>query len=397
MPSDFLVLNALLYWGLSILIVHQIKLFTEKGDPARTHRTLSLFFLLNILVSVGNLLVIMFITRSLNPYQFEGMNYKYFIGTGDKIMGITFDFSLTNAIINALALIYFMRRKQVGLAIASMCVLLMTGSNFTNALMVVVLIYLFLFRSDRVQKISVGVCFLLMLLFLKVISPENKDYAADTFEKISGEKSFSVAPPDSSQHLTVQQQAFLIKAEKIEDSFSFVPSRQQSKWPGKLISYQETVQFLQAHPGKIALGNGAGRFSSKLAFRATSLDVSGGYPAAFRLIDPDFLRNHLSLFLYYFTKGAEHHSIMNTPNSVYNQMLGEYGLAGLAAMAIFYFGFFLRHFRRLTYGIPALLVLAAVFLTDYWFEQLSVVIVFELLLFLDAGKNDVLDKKQIVI
>jgi hypothetical protein len=43
----------------------------------------------------------------------------------------------------------------------------------------------------------------------------------------------------------------------------------------------------------------------------------------------------------------------------------------------------MRRFRILTYGIPVLILMAGVFFTDYWFEQLSVVVIFELLLLLN--------------
>jgi hypothetical protein len=389
---DVLLLNCLFYWILSILIIHQIKLFTEKSEPEKIHGTISFFFLLNILVSVGNLLVITLITRSINPYQYEGMDQKYFIGTGDHINGITFDFSLTNAVINALALAYFIRKKKYGMAMASMSVLLLTGSNFTNMLIVPVLIYFFFVQSSKIQKAVVAGCFLLMFVFLRVVSPENKDYTRDTFEKLAGEKTFAINPKEASPPPTAQQQTMVKSAEPIEKKYVFVPTPQQTKWPGKAIAYMETFQFLEAHPAKILTGNGAGRFSSKLAFRASSLGMSGGYPAKFSFVDPDFLHNHLSLYLYYFTKGSQHHSILNTPNSVYNQLAGEYGLIGLLTLAFFYFGFFMRSFRQLTFGIPALWIIAGTFLTDYWFEQLSVVILFELLLFLDIRENTPLAK-----
>jgi hypothetical protein len=45
--------------------------------------------------------------------------------------------------------------------------------------------------------------------------------------------------------------------------------------------------------------------------------------------------------------------------------------------------YFIRHIRRLTFGIPLLFMTGAVFCLGYWFEQLSIVVVFELLLFID--------------
>ncbi|MDR3712753.1 MAG: hypothetical protein P4L51_08055 [Puia sp.] len=387
--QDVLLLNGLFFWALCFLIIHQLKLFVEQGGLARIHRTLSFFFLLNILVSAGDLVHIMWVTGSLNPYQFQGMDQQYFIGTGDKIRGITFDFSLTNALINAFGLVYFARRRQFALAVACMCVLLMTGSNFTNMLMVPILFVLFFFKSNKAQKILAGGCLLLMVFFLRVISPENKDYAAVTLEKLAGEQSFTVRAQTLKERkaLSEEQRLFDLRAAQILQADTFRPAGLERRLPGKVISFMETWRFMQTHPAKILLGDGMGHFSSKLAFRATTLDVAGSYPAKYGYIDPDFKRNHLALYLFYFTKGTEHHSILNVPHSVYNQLVGEYGLIGLLALFVLYFGYFLRHLKKLSYGIPALLILAVAFVADYWFEQLSLVILFELLLFLDIRES----------
>lgn len=162
------------------------------------------------------------------------------------------------------------------------------------------------------------------------------------------------------------------------------------KLPGKVIAYTQTFDFFEQHPFKIITGSGTGNFSSKLAFKTTGLNISGGYPEQFIYINEPFLINHLDLYLSYFTKPDGFHSVANNPNSVYDQLLSEYGLLGLCAFFIFYLGFFLKNFKKLTYGIPLILFLSGIFFVDYWFEQLSIVVFFELLLFLnmkeEAGK-----------
>jgi len=157
--------------------------------------------------------------------------------------------------------------------------------------------------------------------------------------------------------------------------------------PGKVIGFKQTVNFLKTHPAKILAGSGMGNFSSKLAFKATGLDFSGGFPAKYIYISRDFIVNHLDVYLNFFSKRRELHSLTNSPFSVYDQILAEYGLLGVAAFVIFYLGYFIRHFKKLTYGIPVLVLMLAVFFTDYWFEQLSVVVFFELLLLLNIKET----------
>ncbi|MCW3090215.1 MAG: hypothetical protein JWP81_1284 [Ferruginibacter sp.] len=166
-------------------------------------------------------------------------------------------------------------------------------------------------------------------------------------------------------------------------------SKVPANLPGKLLALQQTFHLFQQQPGKIISGAGMGNFSSKLAFRTTAMKIAGGYPSKFAYINPAFESNHFDLYLSYFTRQDKLHSLTNSPNSVYDQLLSEYGLAGIMALVIFYFGFFAKYAQILTYGIPVLLLCAGIFFVDYWFEQLSVVILFELLLFLDIRESSI--------
>ncbi|MDP9046906.1 MAG: hypothetical protein M3N14_02135, partial [Bacteroidota bacterium] len=164
----------------------------------------------------------------------------------------------------------------------------------------------------------------------------------------------------------------------------------QALLPGKVISLSQTAVFLREHPAKIALGDGVGNFSSKLALRATGLGFAGGYPLSHAYIDKDFLGNHLDVYLKFFSGRIGFHSLINSPNSVYDQLLAEYGLLGLLAFAIYYVGFFARHVKKLTYGLSILIMVTAVFFIDYWFEQLSVLVFFEMLLLLNIKETNFL-------
>jgi len=168
-----------------------------------------------------------------------------------------------------------------------------------------------------------------------------------------------------------------------------ISSKNTFSWglPGKGIAALQTVRFLQHNPVKIMAGDGLGNFSSKLAFKATGLGLEGGYPAKLVFINKDFVMNHLDVYLNFFSKRAELHSLTNSPFSVYDQLLAEYGLLGLAAFILFYIRFFARHYKKLTYGLPLLMLMLAVFFIDYWFEQLSVIVFFELLLLLNIKET----------
>lgn len=190
----------------------------------------------------------------------------------------------------------------------------------------------------------------------------------------------AITPPEQ------MQLADFVAVHKAELPMSGHPKNFTSV-PGKVTGILQTYNFFKDHPGKILTGAGMGNFSSKLAFRATGLKFTGGYPAKYIYINRDFLVNHLDIYLNFFSRGASLHSLTNSPFSVYDQMLAEYGLLGLLCLFVFYLAFFAKHYRQLTYGIPILLFVMAIFFIDYWFEQLSIMVMFELLLFLNIKER----------
>jgi hypothetical protein len=153
--------------------------------------------------------------------------------------------------------------------------------------------------------------------------------------------------------------------------------------PGKVVAFVQLFQFFQQHPAKVVTGTGLGNFSSKMAFRASGLKIAGGYPPRFTYLADDFRKNHFLVYLAYFSTDSVYHSIANAPNSVYAQLLGEYGLLGICFFLFCYVNWFTGSFRKLTYGLPVLLITLGTFVSEYWFEQLSIVVVFELLMLLD--------------
>jgi len=448
-----LFLTGIVFWGLCLLAVHQVKLSVENNDAEIIRRTILVFFVINAIISFCNIGLIIWESGTLNPYTYQGKYQKYFIGTGDYIRGLTFDTSTTNAVLNAFGVVYFLDKKKPVMVCICMAVLLLTGSNFTNIVLMGVLTLLFIFRSSRDQKSLIVICLMFLVVFMAKVSPQNNKYVYETVANaIHPPKSVPVVPTgiktqatapgpeeikqkiargylDSLRHRltkkqkpvsaavplipktnsgriliarpdintppyqtptdTTQEQTALlafINTHKTDLRLSakndFIPGM-----PGKVGSQLQTIRFFAKHPAKIIAGDGIGNFSSKLAFKATGLGFAGGYPAKYVYINKDFLLNHLDVYLNFFSKRVGFHSLTNSPYSVYDQLLAEYGLLGLAAFTVFYIWFFARHYKRLTYGLPLLIIMLAMFSIDYWFEQLSVIIFFELMLFLNIKET----------
>jgi len=448
---SIVVITGIAFWMLSILAIHQVKLSVELHDPSVIQKTISVFFVINAIISLGTLLVIIVKTGAINPYLYQGEYQLYFIGTGDYIRGISFDTSTTNAVLNAFGVIYFLSHKKTLMAFLCMIILLLTGSNITNLVLSAALLFVFIFQSDKDRKSLILICLFFLVIFVAKISPQNNQYVANTLRNFFNEPSKNLAvnaiaiedradstltPEEKKQKIATlyldsisainrkkltflsnitekperkiaiptddingpefQHKSFTTPVE--ENMYQFINAHSghlpmssdtayHTRLPGKIIAWKQSYNYLTKHPIQAIVGSGIGNFSSKLAFKTSGLKIAGAWPAKYKYINNSFLRNHLDVYLYYFSKSDGYHSTINSPASVYDQIITEYGMAGLAAYLIFYAGFFLKNFRNLSFGIPLIIVLSGIFFFDYWFEQLSLVIFFELLMFLNLKER----------
>ena len=448
-PYIFVTATGIAFWLACFAALHQVKLFTEQTSNEVLHNTLRLFFILNILCSGINLLQILLDIGPRNPFLYQGHYQQYFINTGDYIKGLTFDTSTTNALINCFGILYFLYRKHYLLTLACMITLLLAASNFSNAMLLLLFLGLFIFNSNREQKSVMVICTCLLIIFFGKISPQNEYYVNDTLAKFLWHTNRSTVMPDkiipirerpdslltedtrkekiatlyldSLERTRVSAAGYLLSlntgtihkpglpqdsihtasfqwkrdttqfqrtlASYVTERSGYQPSSYSKKIPGKILAIQQSVYYLQQHPMQLITGTGAGNFSSKLAFRATGLQVAGSFPKKMEYCNRAFLHNHLSLYAWFLTQHADAHSIIHNPASVYDQLLTEYGLLGLLALPVYYIGFFAKQYKKLSYGMPLLLLLLAFFTVEYWFEQLSVVVLFELLLFINLKEN----------
>lgn len=442
LPYGLVLLNGLLFWIFCLLAIHQLKLSVERSSVVALRNTILLFFIFNMVISLSNFLSIVIETGALNPYRYQGLYQKYFISTGDYIKGLSFDTSTTNALINAFGVVFFLSNKRITLTLCCMIALILTASNLTDFILIIALIYSFVFNSDREQKSSIVICLAFIALFLVMVSPQNNQYVLTAANKmfnleaqVDNSKTvinakdtptlgtrrirFAINYLDSITQIWASNQLKRaamnswakpgipgpdINGKKYQslmdttpfqrkminfgnrhytDTAAYLKKMRTTRVPGKVIAMEETIQFLKNNPSRMLTGDGMGNFSSKLAFRATALNIGVKYPEAYAYIDPDFQNNHLQLYLFYFTQHKDVHSIIHTPDSEFDHLLGEYGVAGLIFVLVFYFGWFTAYNRKTSYSAPLLIIMTGAFFTGYWFEQLSVVVFFELLMLLD--------------
>jgi hypothetical protein len=437
--------TGLCFWLACILAIHQLKLFVDTNSSQTIINTLLVFFVVNALVSYWQIGRIISETGSFNPYRYQGNYQKYFISTGDYIKGVSFDTSVTNAALNAIGVVFFLLRRNMGLVLLCMSVLLLTASNLTNILLLAVLLFIFIVQANRDQKSMIMACAFMLVIFLARVSPQNNQYLSESYAKFVGheenakpadrklallsgaslllgpqEQKEQVAlryldsinnkngintvqvavvtvPPDkrpSIPEANIHSQPYQHRDDTNETRKVLIDYMQahrlghveEGHLPGKLVAARQTVDFFLSSPMKIFAGTGMGKFSSKLAFRTTGLHIAGSYPKRFVYVDPNFSFNHLSVYLAFFSRPAKLHSVVNSPNSTYLQLLGEYGLLGLTVFLL-YLGFFAKGLTWKDDRLPFLLLLLGLLGTDYWFEQLSIIPVFELILLLHLKQD----------
>lgn len=438
-----LATTVMAFWAASLLAIHQLQLSIEKSGIEKTENALACFFVANAAMSLLNILLIMLETRSINPYMYEGLSYKYHVSTGDYIKGIMFDTSTANMFINALGVFYFLYKKHYLLSFVCMLVALLTTSNLGNLILCVFLLYVLVVDPSRLHK-TIMLCYIGALVIFSVkISPANLVYFKGKMKNTFGHDTMAKASPqlagnktkehskeelmehyakilrsryyDSSQAAAEERNAELSRRiiassrenNRLTDK-AFMENQQATqahinafakayygdsvyieelahhqKWPGKLVSYVETFHFAGQGFRHALIGAGAGNFSSKLAFKASNIGVYGKYPSRFTYIGDEFRDNHLKLFVHYFTQPVSEHSVLNTPNSVLNQLLGEYGLIGILLFVLHYLWFFVKHYKHLSYGKIILPMCLCFLCIDYWFEHFTLIIIFETMMLIE--------------
>ncbi|NNU34508.1 hypothetical protein HK413_11020 [Mucilaginibacter sp. S1162] len=204
------------FWLVSILAIHQIKLTVERNTVAVINQTTVIFFIINTAVSLLNIGAIIVHTHALNPFTYRGEYQKYFISTGDFIKGLTFDSSITNSVINAFGVVYFLTRKNFLMTLVCMAVLLLTASNFINLLVIALRGSCLFLKATAIRK-ALSLFAGVLVVFMAKISPQNNDYALNTIKTALYKK--PVISPwlvDNTIRITLRPDSTLTPEEKKE-------------------------------------------------------------------------------------------------------------------------------------------------------------------------------------
>jgi len=368
------------YWVMALMAFIVVKTSVDRNSKAVIETTLLTFFLINTAMSFIQLGLTMYHSGSWNPYGLADPAYGG--STGDYIRGVWLAPCHINMLLNALFAVYFLYRKKYLFSFIASIVAMLTSTNFGNIIFFAVAIQcLFLLRDNTARKI-ISLQLITYVAFYLFLAPANFKYATSALsehkEKAALDKK-TVENAREKKNTTVR-----------EEKRNGIPEDNIIK-NGKLLSFEQTIQYATSGAGPLLIGAGMGNFSSLLALRTSGLhgrERSRFFERMPEYVSEDYRQNHYKIFKAVYELPEGYHSTRNFPHSFLNQIIGEYGLLGTFSFLIFYIGYFIRRWKTLTYSIPFGVLVCGFLCFDYLFEYLSVIVVFEMFFLLDLKREE---------
>lgn len=429
-----------LYWLLGGVICYLVYISIHNKSYETIYRTIKYFFAANALISLGELAIMIIESGHLMPYWYWEPTEYYAGATGDHIFGITRNISVTNAMISALGSIFFIINKELKWAALCTLILLLCTSNLTLIFLLGILIAIIVLYKKRQIKKYAFYILLLSAVIYPILTFDNVKYfgtvysddiqareyteeelellkeitgmeweeeddkklaerkieqADNNYFKVNLHDSFATSYRTDVKYLIARDElkrdgySNAYKRDEIQSLMKDWYGKEHANYPlatfhkpVKIYTNFQTVDYLLADFKNLIAGAGIGNFSSKQSIKTTGLGLQGSYPTNRIYASKSFLEYHMYSLLYVLGMPVSEHSIINMPNSIYNQIAGEYGLLGILLFLMLYVGFFWKHRRKLGPYIYLCLLMLAFFEFEYWFEMLTLTVIFELLLFL---------------
>jgi hypothetical protein len=321
--SFVLFLFSSFLWIFYFLVYLTLKKWAATVSKREIDWVIHAVFYINALFCLVQYFILIFKYKSINPFTTELAT-----SAGDEFVGV-FANSSVNMFINAFFLIHFISsKKKTHYLIASATLLILLTSYMSGILCLCLAILIFFLLNKRVKLkirlISIVVLSVSALVFY-LISYDNIIYAASIIESV-----FTINPPR------------------------------------KITSFYETFTFLFSGIKHFFIGASPSHFSSRVAF------IGGGefvnwYPDFLVFRSVYFDKSHFQLWNYAILSIPFNDGTANQPFSIYNQMIGEYGLVGFLILIFFYFKGVYKGLESSPYSFLLLLILVLFFFIYYLF------------------------------
>lgn len=329
-----LVAASLSFWIIYFLVYVVSKYWIRKVSFETIDWVLMSFFKINLLFCGFEYLLMVIEYKNINPFLTELAT-----SAGDNIKGLLAN-SSANMVVNSFFLLYLLiTKKPLHLLLAAILVILFTTYMSGILCFAVAISFHFLFNRKISLRIRLASLtgLLLMAGILFIVSYNNILYAAGIIESV-----FSLSPPR------------------------------------KIVSFTETYEQLFSGVRSFLIGASPAHFSSRIAFIGGGEFVSW-YPETLAYTSTLFQKYHFQhwnndILSIPFSDGTA-----NQPFSVYNQLLGEYGILGMGSFLLLYVRGISKKLKGNSFRLLFLISIFLYMLLDYWFEYLVSMILIELL------------------
>lgn len=321
----------LLIWLMCLMAFLQIYHHLKSTSAEGADKTIHYFFLVVATSSVIEIVGLIFGGRDLNP--FVGLS------AGDMVIGI-FANSSVNMIVLGFFIVYYLFKKNYVLSI--MAGILALSTTYMSGLIIFFgILGAYIFFSGAISfKMKARLIFLgaFLMIMIMSLSPGNIEYATNILRDTS-----------------------------------------KGRLPRKIVSFEQTANFMTESPINFLVGAGLGNFSSRLAFFAGG-EYSVNFPSDWTYRHENFEKNHFGLWNHEILSKPFNDGTANQPFSVYNQFFGEYGIIGVILLFGVYIGAYYRYYSLLTYGKLMIFIMLGFFVLDYWFEYFATIVIFDWLM-----------------
>lgn len=345
------VINSLLItfmWLLAFLAHNFIAQSVKICSLSSLKKLLNYLFFINVTIVVIQYIDICIEANTLFPFAIK----YYGMSTGDYLKGF-FSNSSVNMVVMAFYAAYYFFGNEFKKAFLAVTVAVLTTymSGIILALGVIALYGFFKFSfKNKIKFFAVSI---IGFMIFYNISPDNIKYVK------------------------------AVLTEKVNSKTD--PAR-------KLVSFEQTAKNFVSSPSSFIFGEGGGKFSSRTAY-LTGGEYVSWFPQALIYRSEKFEKNHFALWNNKALSIAFRDGTANQPFSFYNKIIGEYGAIGLLSFLL-YLSYFYKRFKLLTYGKLIFPLLLGFFLLDYWFEYFTVILFFEMFMFLDIKRGQTISEEQ---
>lgn len=379
------------YWLMCIVFFWGFAGFINRNSTQKTEYTLSVFFITNSLITLFQLIRVMTISESINPYAIWD-NPDFGNSTGDYLKGLFLAPCYINFFANSFFAVFFLYKKKITLSFIAVIILCLTACNFAIIFFLPVFLINCISQKNLKPKLMALACLGFVITFYTIISVHNMHYLAESIFKVEHHYDPEQIN-DTSGEINKVDQTINNNIPLKEEHINFF-----KKEKGKIISFKQTFQFVNSSPSHLLLGAGMGNFSSLLAQRQSDIQIKKKSRLFQKLpirIATDYKNNHYNIEYHLYSLPGDWHSIQHLPSSFFNQILGEYGLLGCLSFILLYVVFILKKVKANCYILPMSLLAGYYLIFDYLFEYLSIMILFEIffLLYLKEKNNTSIEPK----